>query len=459
MAGVITLNLATNTNGEPTTTASAALTNLQALAATNPGTFSVSLVGTGSKLLGAKASTPLPFGSNGVATVAGPANDIYNFTVKIVRGGLIGGANPVTLSWSVDGVNFTSEQLIPLSGIFLIKDLILNTGVTITFTGTLDIDDTFTFTSTAPQTTSTDFLTALDAVLLDTMRPCGFITSPCSVTRAFASSIDAKLQAALQSRFVAGLFNTRDIAEGVPGETEVQWETALQNDFLGFVSNYGLIRMAAGAVLHNSTYTGREYRRPNSFDAASRRASIPVHEDLGKTASGVLRNVLAIYHDEALSLSLKAARFITTRTYDIRPGQFYITSSPTMADATDVAFNLLEYSDLALSVGRIAKDTAFPFINRSMDAIPAKDSTGAPAGALSVTSAATIKAPIQAAIKTFLFRPKSDGQVSASTQTDYVTVLRNYSYLATREIRMDVSVTPLGLNELITINVQLNIPA
>lgn len=459
VAGVITLNLATNANGETTTTGSLAYANLLALAGANPGVFSVSLVGAGTKLLGAKASTPLPFGSSGTGTVAGPANDVYNFTLKIVRGGAIGGLTPVTVQWTIDGVIYTSEQIIPNSGIYLIKDLVLDTGVTFTFVGTFDAGDTFTFTSTAPETTQIDFLTALTAVFADTQRPCGFVTCTSSFDKVFTTAVDAQLQAILQARFVAGLFNTRDIAEGVPGETEDQWMTALELDFLGFVSTSGLARMCAGAISHQSTYTDRIYRRPMVFAAASRRASIPVHEDLGKVASGVLRNVLAIYHDEAKKYGLNPARFITTRTYDIRPGQLYITKGNTLADSTDVAYNLLEYSDLALSVGRIAKDASFQYVLSSMQAIPIPDGTGAPAGALAISEAAKIKSTVEAAIKLFLFRPKTDGNVSASLQKDYVNVLRNYNYLATKEIREEVTVTPLGLNQTITIGVNLNIPA
>ena len=56
--------------------------------------------------------------------------------------------------------------------------------------------------------------------------------------------------------------------------------------------------------------------------------------------------------------------------------------------------------------------------------------------------------------------PGTPTQVTFKTlQEKYVTVLRNYSYIATRELRMEVSVTPLGLTRTITIGINLNIPA
>lgn len=130
-----------------------------------------------------------------------------------------------------------------------------------------------------------------------------------------------------------------------------------------------------------------------------------------------------------------------------------------MSDPSDTAYTLLQYTKLALSVGRIAKETAFPLINDSLQVISSPDSTGAPAGAMALPEANAIEKNISSAIERFLFKIKTDGKVSASLQDKYVTVLRNYSYLATRELRMEITVTPLGLTRTITIGINLNIPA
>jgi hypothetical protein len=458
----VTVTLATDANGRPTTTATQALTlaaGLNNLASANPGVFVATAVAAGGKLLAAKALTALPFGSNGTASVAGTPADQYGFVVEVIRAGTVGGANPVGIKWTCDNIAYTSEVLVPNSGIVQLKDQYIDTGVTITLTGTFDVGDKFTFTSTLPTTGSTDMLTALDVAIADTTRKWGFITFSGSVNRALATSIDAKLQAALQSRFFYSLLNTRDQAEGVPSETEAQWMTSVSVDFAGFQSAKGIEAICAGAVSHLSTYTGRTFRRPLVFVASARCANIPVHEDLGKTLSGTLRNVLGIYHDESKHYGLEPQRFITTRTFDTRPGEFYIASAPTMSDPSDTAYTLLEYTKLALSVARIAKETAFPLINDSLQGIPIPDSTGAPAGALAFSEAKNIEDFISAAVKGFLFKIKTDGKVSASLQEKYVTVLRNYSYLATRELRMEITFTPLGLTRTITIGINLNIPA
>jgi len=454
-AGVLTLNLATNANGEPTTTATAAQAELAIRAAANPNTFTSSLVGAGSKLLGAKGSTSLSFGSTGAATVSGAPTDDYNFTVTVLRGGTVGGATPITVQWSCDnGALYSSQVVVPFSGILLLKDTKIDTNVTITFTGTFDIGDTFTFTGSGPVTGATDLYAAIDAAMADYTRQFGFITSPVVLDRAMATVVDSKLQAIRQNRNLYGLFSVRGPATG---ETETVWENAIINAFVGFVSLDGLLSLSAGTVLHVSTYSGREFVRNLIYPVASRAASIPVHEDLGRVSTGPMRNVIAIYHDESKSYGLSAQRFIVSRTFSTRPGQFYIQESPTMSDTSDVGYTLVEWVRVLLSVARISSDAALIFVNSSFGAIGQLDGTGAPLGALSVASANKIQKYVNDAVRLFIDKPKSDGLPSASDFS--VTVLRNYSFLATREIRMEINVTPLGVARNIVIGINVNIPA
>lgn len=463
-SNTLTINLGTDGTGSPNTAGKDlkmqldGIVNLSQALSYQPG-------GDGSGVLTAVPKTALPFGSSGTATASGPPTDAYSIEAQIVRGGAIGGATPVTLIWTADGVNFSSEQLIPGTGIVALKDPLLDTGVVLTLSGSFDVGDTISCTTTAPTTSPTDLLLAMDAMLADSSRQWGFFTTPVSVPKTLAMSIDAKFQAALQTRFGQGLCNMRDIGEGsgLGGETESQWMDALSADFAGYVSQKGLLQMCAGHVLHLSTYSLRQFRRPLVFAAAARKASIPVHEDLGKTETGPLANVLQIYHDEYIHQGLEAERFITARTYDSRPGSFFITSSPTMADPSDTSFTLAQYTALALSVGRIARDSAFTLINDSLQGTSQPDpGSGAPAGALSLADASSIETFLSSPIERFLFRPKSDGKVSASPLSPpdkYVTVLRNYSYLVTREVRIEIAVVPLGLNRTITIGISLNLPA
>lgn len=150
--------LATNANGEPTSTATLAQSALVTLANSNPGLFKTMLAGSGSGLLGAKTSTALPFGSGGTMTVSGAPNDGYQVSVQIAQPGTLGtGAFTVSLGNAQGLPLYNGTFQIPSGGTFVIPD----TGLTLTFAGTFDLFDAFTFACVAPQSTLSDVVAAL----------------------------------------------------------------------------------------------------------------------------------------------------------------------------------------------------------------------------------------------------------------------------------------------------------
>lgn len=461
-SNLITLNLATNANGEPITTGAGALAELQGLAFTNPDVFSVALVGDGSKLLGAKASTVLPFGSNGTITLFGTPNDDYPFTVQLLRAGTVGGADAFTFKWACDlppaptDPLFSSQVVIPSGGLVALKDSLLDTGVSVLFAGTFDVGDTFTWTATGPVTGAIDFYTALDAAIANPQNyQFGYFTSPVELSRAVATVVDSKLQNARQDHDWYGVFTAR---KPNPGETDADWVNSLINDYIGFTSLNGLVSISAGTAPMISTKTGRTQIRNIIIAVSSRASLIPVHEDLGFVGRGTLNNVLGLVHDESKNTQLSLQRFITARTFTRLPGQYYINSSPTFSVESDVAYSELEYVRVILSVARIAETNALQYVNSVVQVIGVLDGTGAPLGAITVQAANAIETFLNQAVRAFLFKPKSDGNYSASDTGQIVFVQRNYSLIATQELRIDIDFTPLGITKYITLNINVNIP-
>lgn len=456
----VTVTLATDANGRPTTTATQALTavgGLNALALANPGVFVATLVGAGSKLLGAKALTTLPFGSNGAATVAGPASDKYTFVVEVIRAGTVGGLTPVGIRWTCDGITYSSEVVLPNTGILLLKDKYLNSGVTITLTGTLDLGDKFSFTSTLPTANITDILSALDVVIADTSRQFGYVNFAGSINRAQAVAVDAKLQAAFQRRQLYGYFSARDKGEGVPGETEDQWKNAINADFAGFTSDKGALQISAGSFNHVSPYTSRQFLRPNLIAVTTRKAQIPMHENIGAVKRGPIRNCIGISHDENVSYGLNPQRFITTRTHDGLPGEYYFTDGYSMASPSDVGYTLTEKVVVIYAAAREAKKALLQFTLSSFAGITVPESASVPAGALSFEDAAKIKDACSKAVSGILNLRKSDGEVSCSSFS--VTVLRDYSFLLTREIRVEIEIVTKQSAEKIICGITSSVPA
>jgi len=463
-AGTITVNCATNANGEPTTTAGTAYTSLVALAAANPNVFSVAEVGAGTKLLGAKSITMLPFGSNGTGALTGTASDQFDAIIQVTQGGTVGGATAIILIWSVDGgYSYSSPAtgVVSPSGVLLLKDSLLDTGLTFTLTGTVDTGDKFLFTTTLPTSGSTDTITAVDAAILETGFKWGYLSSPTSVDRGLATLLENRLQGAFQDRFIRGIFNTRDIGEGVPGETEAQWITALNTDFAGFISQNGAMDIAAGSDEWLSPYLLRKFRRPLVFFAASRYSSMPIHEDYGKTASDTssLNNVLSISHDEFKHPGLDDQRFLTSRTYSIGDvqGRIFMTRSVTMADPANVGFTKSQWSRMAMGTAYNVKNALFQFLLSKLQIIPVAGSPTVPAGALSATAANKIKNAALSQMNLYLGSIKTDGEVSASFWD--CEVPRNYNFAQTRNLLVNLIIFPDGVVERITVPLVIQIPA
>ena len=155
---IVDIQLETNANAEPISTAIDVQSDLVTLANNNPGIFTSTLAGSGSGLLGAKALMGLPFGSAGTVAVSGSPNDAYQVSVQITQAGALGVAAFSVSLGSAQGLPlYSGTFLVPPGGTFVIA----GTGLTLTFASAFDQFDTFTFTTTAPLSTLSDVVTAL----------------------------------------------------------------------------------------------------------------------------------------------------------------------------------------------------------------------------------------------------------------------------------------------------------
>lgn len=537
----LTVNLATDADGTPTSTAA----QVVALPAISGGAVTVAAGGTGAGLAGALGSyTPLTFGSSAAATASGTPTDRFLVQVECTRAGalgaatvrfavdepnpadatyfgqgtarfyllakraglrvtlaqqtgnskalghsLIGGALTVNLGTGSTGspnttaaalrtyllaqprvaaalrvelvgdgtgivgaeselrleapaLNWSGDLLVPAGGARALVTSDLTTGITLTFSGTLEEGDLFVVESTLPQSSVADMRTALAAAVSDTIRQGGLVVFASPSDRAGAASLDTDMQAALQTRQLVGIFPSRGIGEGVIGETEQQWLDAVTTDFLGYVSVRGLLSRADGECLTVDALTGRYMRRYAVWPAASRAAACPYHQSLGRTleipGSGSCKRVLGLYHNEDRLPGLHDQRGITLRTADERPGAYFITASPTLADVSDTGYAYLEYARTLLVGLRIAKTLAFDLRNTNYAVIPQPDQTGAPAGALTVTASASMESYLGAGVGAEWERKKSDNEASVSPLAEgeqYVTVLRDNNFAAGPEAR------------------------
>lgn len=458
MTKKITITMGTDAEGAPITTAGAVVASLIALAALNPGVFTTSLVGNGTLSVAAKSTTSLPFGSSGTMIAAGSPTDAYNIVIEITRPGTVGVTTDMAFTWSADGVTPFGEVIIPLTGIVALSNSKVNTGVTVTFSGYLDIGDKFTFSTTAPTVNTSDLLDAVDAALLSTtIYKFGYITSTKIVDRALLTLLDNKLQAVRDTKFVQGMFNTRGINTG---ETEQQWMTALITDFIGFVSDRGLCSICAGGMQYLDPYTTVQGYAPISIIVSGRRSTMDMHQDMGQVEDGQLpSNVISIEHDEFLRPGLDAQRFITLRTFESFPGKFFVSSDVTLADSNDTSYTEIRNTNVIYTGARVTYDAAHQLLNQTFEVMEIQESPTVPIGAISKRDAQRVQKKIVAPLRAILEKPKrntSSPSIVNTTDNQLFIVFRNYSLRATKELRGLLTLELLGIAEIISIPIVAN---
>ena len=405
-SGVLTVNLGTNGASVPNTTASA----LRAYLATYPQVVAAFRwnyeVGDGSGVM--------------------EASDEVRLT------------NPQP-SWS-------SERLVPASGIVALSDSRLETGITVTFSGSLEVGDLWVGESTLPASNTADMLTALAAARADSVSRAGTVVFASSFDRAGALLLDTDIQAALQDKQWSAFFAIRGIGEGVSNEPHDDWQADAVIDWLGFVSDKGALSAAAGEYLHTDPRTLRQMRRYALFAIAGRKAAAPYHQSLGKraadTASGSIPRCVGLYHDEDKTPGLGDQRFMTLTTMGQRPGQRFITESPSMADANDDGYTVQEYRANLLVGVRICYDASPELMLATFPTIKQADGTGAPVGALTIPAALDIESYLGGQVLGEWSRLKSDGNPSIGPFEDSVKpveVLRTNNFASTKEILFKVN--------------------
>ena len=439
----LTVTPTTNGDSQPTSTASALVS---AMAANLANKITAVAGGSGAGAPGELASfQALQFGSTAALSISGTGTDDHSFVLTVTRGGAIGGTG-LAFTWSADGGVITSAEVaIPTSGIVELKDSVLDTGLTATFTGTLEVGDVWTFSVAKPVVAVADLLDGIDVIDADNANVLGWVSSPTVINRTQAALILAKLLAMRQRKWIRGYFNVRDFNTG---ETRAQFEAAMSNDFLGFVAERGALSIAAGHYSHLSDYTGRRFRRPAVMEWLARRCAMAVHQDpmekADDTGGGSLSRIRyavdangvvidpGIFYDAYPNGALPSQRFICLRTWPGEVGRFYVNESPTMADPSDLGYSQVPYVDFVWELARLAQQKLALTVGKTYASIAEPEDNGnAPAGALDVTDAQGIDDLVNQDLDAFAFSAKTDGKPSASPmpvgERLYKT-RRDYSY-------------------------------
>lgn len=429
---------------------------------TGPGVEAAALISdaTGNPVIFIKAATTTP-GVNSnvqpgatntsgcVVTITGTPLDTYYVVVTVVTAGTVGTVGCViSISLDAGRTIFVTVNL----GIAT-SYAVPNTGITLNFaSGTLVKDDTFSFYSTEPKASAASVVSAL-ASLLTGQEVYENILIVGDTDSGEATSYDAQATVLFNHRqYTRILTNARDaLWGGVSTETEQAWMTAIETDFQNFVSDR--ISVSGGHYDVISPISQTQFRRPLSWLAAVRDASVTIATDLGRVADGPLKPMVVAtkprffagsstpfqYHDETARPGLDAARFLSAYTNFGFPG-FYILNPNCMAGpASD--FNWLQHGEVIDEGSFIA----YMFFTLELsNAVKVNRTTGRidPAFANDIDSRCNGK------LDDGLGAP---GFVTAAT----CLVDRTNNILGTSELLVNIAITPLAYLKAINVTLQL----
>lgn len=470
----LTVALGTDAAGNPNDPVSDLVTAVNAIA----GKIVAAPIGDGTGNPGLLPSfQALQYGSTAAMTITGdPTDYLPNIHVVCSTAGALGTAQ---VRWTIDGQDETlsAPVLVPGSGIVTLTGSNLDTGLSAVFTGVLEAGDYWDSSATPPTSNTASLVAAVTAALDDPTRKFGVVAIAQPLTLSQVQQIDSLIQSKWGKKFDEALVAVRDrnISNGAYTETDAQYVVAVNSEFLAFSSEHGLTDLIPAGFVFPDGYTGYTYGvpayngdvtlgRPCVFAAVARNSAIPVHESLGRVASGKIRNCQGISHDERTAPGL-FDRFIVTQTYDERPGQQFFSGASTTADPSDPAYTREPWVSLACQVGRIAAEAAFIYIGDTVATVAVPENNGAvPIGALTATQARLIEDVVTKPIEDFLFKPKTDGRPSAErlpavdssgAPLQTVTALRNYDAKSAKQLRLEVLFNREGIIESIVIGINL----
>jgi Protein of unknown function (DUF2586) len=311
----------------------------------------------------------VPGGSTSALTVSGTPSDTYYAKVTVLVAGTIGVVGP-QIGISLDAGRTTAFTFnLPASSPATVTagtTFTTQTGLSLSFAaGTLVVGDSFTWVSTEGVWTDAAISSAINCMLpIPSLIPEDIWIAGGSAARTSGNGYAAPNAGGAYpgtvgvqpgdvvalDGYLTTLFNKRRFNRlgcqagdalwgGASTESEATWMTSLETNFASSSS----LRVGVTAGHYNiiSPFSQSQFRRPNSWLAASRDSANTIAMKWGAGSLGALGNVPNspppvadgfIYHDEYVNPGLDAARFISLMTRTPKPG-WYFSNDNLMAPA------------------------------------------------------------------------------------------------------------------------------
>ena len=441
----ITLTPGTNSDSQATAAANTATLVKAAIDLVASALVTVT-VGTGGSMSGAGASLAaaafqdLVFGSTAALSISGDPLDAWGLRVKGTRSGAAGvGAFKVSLD---GGDGYSDEIAYPSGGIYTIP----GSGLTLTFTGNLAVNDLFSSTCTAPSWSNGDLATALDAVIASTSSySIVHIVGPQDAT-SFATVSTKAASAEAVKKFLLFIVEAPGQSSN---QTNAQWSASVISTFANSADKrIGICAGEAEIVSPLATpQAGRTMRRSIAYALAARAGSVPISEDMGRVASGPLLGVVSLYQADQ-SETLDAAGFSTAYSIQDYSGFFGQgrLKAPTGSDF--VYWQDIRVLNEAMRLGYRGQTR---YLNEGLR-VRTSASGQYPAGSIDPADAQTVEAYLNGILRENLTKP-------GYATTAVATVDRTVNLLTTKTLKVKYDVAPLGTIKTINGTAGLKIPA
>ena len=375
--------------------------------------------------------------STGTITLSGAPRDNYRALIEItVTGALGAGKFKYSLTRKDDNISayeFSPEITIPSGGTYALGD----TGITLTFVAgggpvIFEVGDQHRFDSTAPHYTSADLTAATTALLTQIgsrkIRQVYFAGK--NVDGAGAATIAASVSTQLTT-LESNDYYARAMMDG-GDDTASAVQTALASFTDSRVAVY--FGDSDQTTLNPAPGWGTP-RLPAMNAAAERAAAANLSENLGRKASGALRGVVKITHDEGTNTQFaESDKICTLRTYRGEPG-FYVTNgflkSPLGSD-----FKFWEWGRVADEICDTVFEGQKAFTLASLEA----KSDGS--GSLTPSSAKIIEGAVNGQLKARLRDPYNAEGTKGHVSALSYSVDQTNDFLATQTIQSTASAVP-----------------
>ena len=397
--------------------------------------------------------------STGTITVSGEPADAYRGAVEIRSTGTLGsGTFRYTLERAVTSGEASTGQLredpagftpswsaditIPAGGTYVIA----NTGLTLTFVpggGAVYFEDgdMHTFDCTEPAYTTGDLSTAMTAVLASSTQ----FAFPVFCGRQAA---DPATMAAAIGTHMTSLASAFRYHRGVLDGGNTDSATAATN--LAAVSADTRLSLCYGP--NNRVTTAKPITGwgtpllPAIVPVAARYAEIALSTHPGRVASGALRGVSLISHDERTNETIDQLRVTTLRTY-VGSSGYYITRGRLLGAATS-DFTQWQY-------GRVV-DTACNTVTTVLRAFQNAGIRALAGGTIDPRDASRIEAAVNKALQVALLEPYNDEGFKGHVSALAYTVDRTNTIVGEGNgPQGTLAIRPLGYAETITTTVGL----